>query len=455
MKTRRMVVISLGTLLVVVLTAGCVVAVRSWRETVHRTHLVAYFDNSNGIFAGDDVRMMGVTVGKIDTVEPQPLRAKISFWVDAKYQIPAEAKAVILSPSLVTARAIQLTPAYTGGPTLADNDVIPQSRTAVPVEFDDLRAQLERLTNYLQPTQPGGVSTLGALVNTAADNLRGEGGNIRDTVIKLSQAFSTLGDHSTDIFSTVKQLAALVSGLQSSTDLMQQLNRNLATVTDLLANDPGEVARAVADLNSAVADVRGFVAENKDVIGTTGEQLSALSQTLVESLDDIKQTLHITPNTFSNFSNTFRPASGESAIAIVYNNFANPISFICGAIQAASRLNAEQSAKLCVQYLAPIVKNRQYNFPPIGTTIGLFEFPVSGAMARPNEITYSEDWMRPDHVPSPPAQPQQPGPQHTAPGSESPPAPPQAPPPLAAEVPVATDPSKGLTGMMVPSGGGS
>ena len=48
------------------------------------------------------------------------------------------------------------------------------------------------------------------------------------------------------------------------------------------------------------------------------------------------------------------------------NNFANPITFLCGAIQAASRLGAEQSAKLCVQYLAPIVKNRQYNFPPLG-----------------------------------------------------------------------------------------
>ncbi len=70
---------------------------------------------------------------------------------------------------------------------------------------------------------------------------------------------------------------------------------------------------------------------------------------------------------------------------------------MCGAIQAASRLGAEQSAKLCVQYLAPIVKNRQYNFLPIGMNTFV------GAAARPNEITYSEDWMRPDYRPPPPA----------------------------------------------------
>ena len=74
---------------------------------------------------------------------------------------------------------------------------------------------------------------------------------------------------------------------------------------------------------------------------------------------------------------------------------ADPISFLCGGIQAASRMGAEQSAKLCVQYLAPIVKNRQYNFLPIGLN------QLVGAQARPNEITYSEEWMRPDYIPPP------------------------------------------------------
>ncbi len=77
---------------------------------VGRTHLVAYFDNSNGIFVGDEVRIVGVPVGEIDEIEPQPMQVKISFWLDDQYKVPADAKAVILSPSLVTSRAIQLTP---------------------------------------------------------------------------------------------------------------------------------------------------------------------------------------------------------------------------------------------------------------------------------------------------------------------------------------------------------
>ncbi|HXO50601.1 MAG TPA: MCE family protein [Mycobacterium sp.] len=423
--------IGLAVVLVLALVGGIVVAARSL-STMDRTHITAYFDNSNGLFRGDEVRILGVPVGAIDAIEPESNRVKISFWVDDTVKVPAEARAAILSPQLVTARAIQLTPAYTGGPVMRSGTVIPQTRTAVPLEWDDLRAQLDKLTATLQPTQPGGVSTLGAFINTAADNLRGQGANIRDTIIKMSQAFSILGDHSNDIFATIKNLSVVVSALRDSSGLLRQLNTNLASVTALLANDPDEVGHAISDLNAVVADTTSFIADNREALGTTTDKLSSISKAVGDSLDDIKQTLHVAPTAFQNFINIYQPAQSALSGALAINNFANPISFICGAIQAASRMGNEQSSKLCVQYLAPIIKNRQYNFPPLGENF------LVGASARPNEVTYSEDWMRPDYVP----------PQTNAP------APPDS-APLAAESATATDPAKGLPGMMVAPGGSS
>jgi phospholipid/cholesterol/gamma-HCH transport system substrate-binding protein len=411
-----------------------------------RTTIVGYFQNTNGLFRGDDVRILGVTVGKIENIEPEPSRAKVTFWVDNKYKVPAAAKAVIMSPSLVTARTIQLVPAYTDGPTMADDAVIPLDRTAVPVEWDDFRSQLEKLTATLQPTQPGGTSTFGAFINSAADNLRGQGATLRDTVIKLSQAFSALGDHSDDIFTTIRNLSVFVSALQFSAQLLTELNGNLAAVTGLIANDPTEIGNAVKDLSTAVIDVNAFVAQNRDPIGTTTERLASITSAVNASLDDLKQALHIAPSAFANVLNIYQPAQGAVVGALAMGNFANPISFLCGAIQAASRLGAEQSAKLCVQYLAPIIKNRQYNFPPIGIS------PIVGVQARPNEITYSEDWLRPDYTP-PAGAASGPPPAVTAPlaaEAPSPPHEPPAPPPPAA--PVTTDPTAGLPGMMVPGG---
>ena len=437
-----------AAILVGLLVCGVLVAFNVAR-TVAKTQITAYFANSNGLFVGDEVRIAGVPVGKIDSIKPEAERARVTFWVDAQYKIPADAKAVIMSPQLVTSRAIQLTPTYRSGPALQDGAVIPQDRTAVPVEWDDLRRQLERLTGTLQPTEPGGVSTLGALINTAADNLRGQGATIRDTIIKLSQAVSALGDHSKDIFSTVKNLAILVSALQSSTDLMRQLNQNLAATTGLLADDPDQVGHAVSSIDSAVGDVQSFIAENRETLGTTSDKLASVTTALTQSLDDIKQALHIAPGTLQNFVNIYQPAQGTLSGALAVNNFANPISFLCGAIQAASRLGAEQSSKLCVQYLAPIIKNRQFNFPPLGQNLFV------GASARPNEVTYSEDWMRPDYVP-PTAAPKVSPPDPSAPVAADSAAPPVGPdsPPLPAEA-QAADPTQGLRGMMTPPGGGS
>lgn len=464
MNARRRLRIAVAVSLTVLLACGVVLVVRTV-DQVSRTKVTAYFDTSNGIYPGDDVRIMGVPVGKIESIEPQPERVKITFWFDDKYKVPADAMAVVLSPSLVSARFIQLTPPYTSGPQLQNDAHIPQERTRVPVNYDDLRTQLQKLTDTLQPTQPGGTSTLGQFVGTLADNLHGQGPQIRDTIIRLSQSLSILGDQSGNLFGTVKNLSVLVSALQDSTGLMRALNENLAGVSALLANDPNEISAAVADLNTAATDVRSFVAENREPLGTSFDKLAEVSKAIGDSLDEVKQALHVFPTSLSNFINIYEPASGGVTGALAFTQFSNPINFICGAIQAASRLNAEQSAKLCVQYLAPIVKNRQYNFPPLGVNgpplpIPPFFFPTApvGAQARPNEVTYSEDWMRPDFVPPVPSGAEPQGVSAVGAPAAAP-LPAEAPAPPAADISPPrgepTDPAAGLPGMMIPPGSGS
>jgi phospholipid/cholesterol/gamma-HCH transport system substrate-binding protein len=260
--------------------------------------------------------------------------------------------------------------------------------------------------------------------------------------------------------------------LQSSRDLLRQLNGNLASVTGLLSNDPDEIGNAVTSINGVVGDLKSFLAENRETLGTTSDKLASVTQLLADNIPQIKQLLHVAPNSFQNFLNIYQPAQGTLTGALAINNFANPIEFLCGAVQAASRLGAEQSAKLCAQYLAPIIKNRQFNFPPLGENLFV------GATARPNEITYSEDWLRPDYIP-PPASSDGAPPPPTGPlppagnvftnfgegaAGQSVDAPyvPSVPPPPPGPVdqslpaaPVSTNPAQGLPGMMVPPGGGS
>jgi phospholipid/cholesterol/gamma-HCH transport system substrate-binding protein len=317
---------------------------------------------------------------------------------------------------------------------------IPLEHTAVPVEWDDFRKQLEKLTDALQPKSDG-VNSLGEFINSAADNLRGEGDSARDTVLKLSQAISALGDHADDIFSTVRNLQLLVSALYSSSDLLASFNRNLASVTTVLSNTPNEVANAVKSLDGALTDVRDFLAENREATGVTFDRLGSITTALNDSRGDIKQILHIAPTVFQNFLNIYQPAQSAMTGIMALNNFADIPQWICSSIEAASRLRLDRVSKLCLQYINPIIKNRIYNYIPIGIN------PFVGTQARPNEITYSQDWLRPGYTPPPEA---------TAPAEAPQPAPPDQPPPADAPPPSSPNTTMNSTqvlqNLMLPTG---
>src|ERR1700749_5075004 len=142
----------IGTLVVVL---ALVLGYVGWRlyEKVTNNSVVAYFPAANALYAGDKVQIMGLKVGAIDKIEPVGDKMKVTFHYENKYKVPANASAVILNPTLVASRSIQLEPPYKGGPVLADNAVIPIERTQVPVEWDDLRNNITHIINSLGPTK--------------------------------------------------------------------------------------------------------------------------------------------------------------------------------------------------------------------------------------------------------------------------------------------------------------
>ncbi|MDY6811856.1 MAG: MlaD family protein, partial [Actinomycetota bacterium] len=79
-RTRRARIgLSVTLVALVVAGFGTVSALGADRE---RIRVTAYFDNSNGIYPGDEIRILGVPVGEISSIEPQPQDAKVTFWVD-------------------------------------------------------------------------------------------------------------------------------------------------------------------------------------------------------------------------------------------------------------------------------------------------------------------------------------------------------------------------------------
>lgn len=354
---------------VIALVAVLVGGVYVLSSTGNSRSVVGYFTSAVGLYPGDQVRILGVPVGQVDSIEPRPNDVKITMSVSKDVKIPKDAKAIVLSPNLVSARFIQLTPAYTGGDELAAGGSIGLNRTGVPVEWDEVKESLTQLAAQLGPAAGSMQGPLGAAINQAADTLDGKGESFHDALRELSQAAGRLGDSRSDIFGTVKNLQALVDALSASNEQIVQFAGNVASVSQVLADSSRHLDNTLGTLNNALSDVRGFLHENNSTIVDTVNNLNDFAKTLSDQSDNIEQVLHVAGPGIANFYNIYDPAQGTLNGLLSIPEFANPVQFICGgSFETAGGPRAPdyyRRAELCRERLGPVLRRLTVNYPPI------------------------------------------------------------------------------------------
>src|SRR3546814_15765241 len=94
---------------------------------------------------------------------------------DADVDLPADVSALIVSPSVVGDRFIQLSPVYKGGAKLPDNEKLGLKRTATQLELDEIYASLDQITVALGPDGANPDGPLPELLHHTADNYAGQG----------------------------------------------------------------------------------------------------------------------------------------------------------------------------------------------------------------------------------------------------------------------------------------
>ncbi len=360
-----------------------------------QTNVSALFDNTLAVYPGDRVQIMGVKVGAIDSIEPAGDRMKVNFHYDSKYKVPADAIASVLNPTVVASRVLQLDPPYTQGPVLADNAVIPLERTRVPVEWDDIRQQLDKLVKELGPEggsgKPGDKGALGNIVDSLADAMNGKGKDINATFKALSDAVATLNEGRGDLFATTKSLAVFVNALHQSDQQFVALNNNLAQFTGLLTNSDQEVANAVQEIDKLLKTAHQFVNDNGSLLSKDINNLADVTNALMQpdARNGLETALHVYPTLSANVNQIYHPTHGAIVAIPAVANWANPMQFLCSAIQAGSRLGYQDSAELCAEYLAPILDATKFNSPPFGVN------QFSTAETLPKYVAYSEERLRP------------------------------------------------------------
>jgi phospholipid/cholesterol/gamma-HCH transport system substrate-binding protein len=445
--------------------------------------VIGYFKSATGLYPGDDVRVVGVPIGSIESISPQADAVKITMRVHDGVKLPSDARAVVISPNIVAARFIQLTPAYKSGPAMKDGDAIALNRTAVPVEWDEVKSELTQLSQQLGPQAGQVQGPLGAFIDQAADTFDGNGDSFRQALRELSQTAGRLGDSRTDLFGTVKNLQILIDALSRSNEQIVQFSGHLASVSQVLAESSAGLDKTLGTLNQALSDIRGFLNDNNTTLINSVNKLTDFTSLLSNQSDDIEQLLHVLPNAMANFYNIYNPAQGTANGLLSLPEFTNPVQFICANFDGAGQPDNYKRTEICRQRMAPVLRRLQMNYPPIMShginTITaykgqvIYDTPATQAKAQtyipylqwvPADGKYpprsgegtdvSSLLLPPNPVPGPPppAQPYTLGPvvPPAGPPPGPPPGPAAAPGPLPAEAPLPAD----AVPPMQPVGGG-
>ena len=240
----------------------------------------AAFSEAGGLKANDEVRIAGVRVGKVKSVDLDGDHVRVEFLVDRGVDFGSTTAAAIKVKTLLGAMYLSLQP--DGGGQLAEGSEIPRQRTSSPydvvdafsglaerserIDTDQLAQSLNTVAELTENTPEEfqaalrGVSDLSANIAARDEQLNTLLGNLR----KVS---GVLGDRRQDLVALMrdgdKLFRALVARRQAVSDLLDSTSELSVQLTGLVRDTRTDLKPALDHLDSVV-DVLNKNQENLD-----------------------------------------------------------------------------------------------------------------------------------------------------------------------------------------------
>ena len=342
--------------------------------------VTAHFTQTVGLYKGSTVRVLGVPVGKVTKLTPQGTTVQVTMSVKKSVKIPADAKAYIIPPSLVSDRYVQLAPVFTSGEVMADGADIPLARTRTPVELDTIIADLDKLFKGLGPTGVNKDGALSRAISTGARVLKGTGGDINTTLTQLSSAVQTLANGKDDLVGIVHNLATFSQTLASSDTTVRAFATDLAGASQQLSDQRKDLGLALKNLAVALDQVGSLVRDHRGTLTADVKTLKLVTDKVVARQRQLKEFLDVFPTAVTSIGETI--------------DLRTPTS-ISLPIRANNQQTDDPAPIILCQVLAPIL-GIDCNGLPVGNTpskLGVAGPPLdlSTSTAKAKTVSYGPD----------------------------------------------------------------
>lgn len=322
---------------VAVLLVGALLLAVTGRDG--KNYVTVDFPQTNSLYEGSDVKILGVAVGRVETLTPrgEVVRARLSYEGDVS--LPADVKAVIVSPAIVGDRFVQLAPAYGGGDALEDNAFLPVDRTAVPVELDTIYQSLDDLSVALGPEGANKDGALSRLLDDTATQLDGQGAQLNTTLTNFGKLSTTLSNNKDELFGSLREVRDFVELLNRNDDAVRAFNDSTARVSTVLEGERQDLEATLRQLSLALVDVNELVTDNRGALRENVTNLRELTEVLANRSDQLEEAAVAAPTALANFALAYNPQTGTldvraSLDQVVGELLGNPVGFLCGLLGA-------------------------------------------------------------------------------------------------------------------------
>lgn len=302
--------------------------------------VTAYFPRTVSIYEGSDVRILGVAIGQVEEVVPEGTKVKVVMTYDGEVDVPQDAQAVIVSPSVVGDRYVQLTPAFEDGDkVMADNTVIKVDKTAIPLELDQIYSSIDKLTVALGPEGANREGALTDLLEQTAKNFGGQGEEFHQTIEDFGKLSETLDNNKDELFDSASQLENFIKTLADNDQTVRSFNKSLGDVSGLLADERQELTTALSNLGTALDEVARFVKSNRAVLGRNIRDVNRVAKVLVRQRANLDEILDAGPLALTNLYHTYNPKDGTldtnaNIGNLVHELTSDPESVLCTLVSA-------------------------------------------------------------------------------------------------------------------------
>ncbi|MFD3701934.1 MCE family protein [Nocardia sp. NPDC058658] len=260
----------------------------------------ADFESVAGLYEGNEVAVLGVPVGVVESVTPRGSYVEVVMSIKGDVRIPADAMAALISPQLITNRHVELAPAYTGtGPELADGAHLPLARTRTPVELDRILENFDQLGAALKGDSEAGPMASRVLFPL----LDGNGDRLRETLDSLSAAFEVTLANKDQIANTVIRLNEVTQIIADNDQTVRDFSGRITELITLLGDQAPGLQAVLKQLDDFVTNTASVVGQNQDQLAGALTKFVAIAAQMRANARGLTEIVDVGPLFFDNIDN--------------------------------------------------------------------------------------------------------------------------------------------------------